>query len=638
MPSRGTAPADNRPAIAADSTRESTGGDARPDTGSRPLAERRPASKQRGPVIDRLVTITLDPGHGGEDPGATGRGGSYEKHVTLAVAKRLQAKIAADPNMRAVLTRESDFFVPLRARVQKARRIQSDLFVSIHADAFARRTEDYRIPGGAQKNTATDSKGGSIGGSYFFAGGYIGAAVTQNNSLYHIPGAEGEEVGTRIDARQTKFSAKGEYRPDSAAIDAIRFWLGATDYKHNELGLADAADPGSDGVRQTFTNREQEGRLEVQFAPVNLRFAALTTAFGVQASHQELTAPSPDDPASPLNGLWDPNRNGRLAGYVFNEFRFSDVTRAQVAARIAQVNLNGTTPSLIPETFDLATDPAAIGPAVQRNLSFTPKSGSIGLIQNLPWGLVASVTGQYVERAPKPAELFSRGGHDATETFDIGNPDLGIETAKSVEAGLRRATGPFRFELTGYYTRFNGFIYRRLTGNTCAEGACIVGDGLELNQAVYSQRDATFRGAEFQFQYDVLPVWNGLFGIEGQYDIVRATFADGSNVPRIPPQRLGGGIYYRDQNWLARVNLLHAFAQNDISAVETPTAGYNRLRAELSYTTRLAGNDGWGAQQVTLGIVGDNLLNEEIRNAAAYNKDEVQLPGLGVRLFANVKY
>ena len=132
------APVEDRPAIAADSTPESTAGDARPETRPRPLAERRPASKQRGPVIDRLVTITLDPGHGGEDPGAVGRGGSYEKHVTLAVAKRLRAKIAADPNMRAVLTRESDFFVPLRARVQKARRIQSDLFVSIHADAFVR--------------------------------------------------------------------------------------------------------------------------------------------------------------------------------------------------------------------------------------------------------------------------------------------------------------------------------------------------------------------------------------------------------------------------------------------------------------------------------------------------------------------
>ena len=509
---------------------------------------------------------------------------------------------------------------------------------AIHADAFARRTEDYAIPGGVQRNTATDSKGGSVGGSYFFTGGFIGAAVTQNNSLYHIPGHEGEEVGTRIDARQTKFSAKGEYRPDAAAIDAIRFWLGVTDYKHNELGLADADDPGSDGIRQTFTNREQEGRLEVQFAPVDLRFAALTTAFGVQGSHQELTAPSPDDPSSPLNGLWDPNRNAKLAGYVFNEFRFSDTTKAQVAARIEHVNLSGTTPSMIPEVFDLEADTGAIGPAMQRNLSFTPKSGSIGVIQNLPWDLVASLTGQYVERAPKPAELFSRGAHDATETFDIGNPNLGIETAKSIEAGLRRATGPLRFELTGYYTKFNGFIYRRLTGNTCEEEACIIGPGLELNQAIYSQRDATFRGAEFQFQYDAVSLWNGTFGIEGQYDIVRATFSDGSNVPRIPPQRVGGGIYYRDANWFARVNLLHAFAQNDVSAVETPTPGYNRLRAELSYTTKLPKTDWWGAQQITLGIVGDNLLNEDIRNSASYNKDEVLMPGLGVRIFANVKY
>ena len=509
---------------------------------------------------------------------------------------------------------------------------------AIHADAFARRTEDYAIPGGTQKNSASDSSGASVGGSYIFTGGFIGAAITQNNSLYHIPGKEGEEVGTRIDARQTKFTAKGEYRPDAAAIDTIRFWLGATDYKHNELGLADAVDLSSDGVRQTFTNKEQEGRVEVQFAPLSLRFAALTTAVGVQASHQELTAPSPDNPGSPINGLWDPNQNAKLAGYIFNELKFSDTTKAQVAARIEHVNLSGSTPSLIPEQFDLNTDPGAIGIATARSLRFTPKSGSIGLIQNLPWDLVASLTGQYVERAPKPAELFSRGGHDATTTFDIGNPDLGIETAKSVEAGLRRATGPFRFELTGYYTRFNGFIYRRLTGNTCDDVSCIAGAGLELNQAIYSQRDATFRGGEFQFQYDVLPVWNGLFGIEGQYDIVRATFADGTNVPRIPPQRVGGGVYYRDSNWFARVNLLHAFAQNDVSGVETPTAGYNRLRAEISYTTKLAKTDWWGAQQVTFGLVGDNLLNADIRNASAYNKDEVLMPGLGVRLFANVKY
>ena len=92
--------------------------------------------KSGKPIVDRLVTIMLDPGHGGEDPGAIGRAGTYEKNVTLEVARRLKARIDAEPNMRAVLTRDSDFFVPLQMRVQKARRVHSDLFLSIHADAW----------------------------------------------------------------------------------------------------------------------------------------------------------------------------------------------------------------------------------------------------------------------------------------------------------------------------------------------------------------------------------------------------------------------------------------------------------------------------------------------------------------------
>ncbi|WP_151448491.1 N-acetylmuramoyl-L-alanine amidase [Lacisediminimonas profundi] len=84
----------------------------------------------------RMITIALDPGHGGEDPGAVGRGGSREKDVVLAIARRLKARIEEQPNMRVLLTRDGDYFVPLHVRVQKARRVQADLFVSIHADAF----------------------------------------------------------------------------------------------------------------------------------------------------------------------------------------------------------------------------------------------------------------------------------------------------------------------------------------------------------------------------------------------------------------------------------------------------------------------------------------------------------------------
>ncbi len=90
--------------------------------------------------FNRLVTIALDPGHGGEDPGAIGRGGSQEKNVVLSIAKRLKAKLEQQPNVRVMLTRDGDYFVPLQVRVQKARRVQADLFVSIHADAFVEPT------------------------------------------------------------------------------------------------------------------------------------------------------------------------------------------------------------------------------------------------------------------------------------------------------------------------------------------------------------------------------------------------------------------------------------------------------------------------------------------------------------------
>ena len=95
-----------------------------------------PFKGQSGAKTDRLVIVALDPGHGGEDPGAVGPGGTREKDVVLQIALRLRDRINAQPNMRAFLTRDSDFFVPLNVRVQKARRVQADLFVSIHADAF----------------------------------------------------------------------------------------------------------------------------------------------------------------------------------------------------------------------------------------------------------------------------------------------------------------------------------------------------------------------------------------------------------------------------------------------------------------------------------------------------------------------
>lgn len=93
---------------------------------------------KQGAVKKRKITIAIDAGHGGEDPGARGAKGSLEKHVTLAIAKKLKKKIDAEPNMRGVLIRNGDYFVSLGGRVKKARKLKADLFVSIHADAFTK--------------------------------------------------------------------------------------------------------------------------------------------------------------------------------------------------------------------------------------------------------------------------------------------------------------------------------------------------------------------------------------------------------------------------------------------------------------------------------------------------------------------
>ncbi|WP_341645340.1 N-acetylmuramoyl-L-alanine amidase [Thauera sp. SDU_THAU2] len=130
--------------IMKDSPLDAAAGDTAQSSSQASTANTRPAPQQPStarrtePAVKRLYTVVLDPGHGGEDPGAIGRAGSYEKNVTLSIARRLKRKIDAEPNMRAVLTRDGDYFVPLGQRVARARKVRADLFVSIHADAFVK--------------------------------------------------------------------------------------------------------------------------------------------------------------------------------------------------------------------------------------------------------------------------------------------------------------------------------------------------------------------------------------------------------------------------------------------------------------------------------------------------------------------
>jgi N-acetylmuramoyl-L-alanine amidase len=125
--------------------------------------ENSPTSSPSKKKTDRLIIVALDPGHGGEDPGAIGPGGTREKDVVLQIALRLRERINQQPNMRAFLTRDADFFVPLNVRVQKARSVKADLFISLHADAFF-----TAAPAGASV-FALSAKGASSGAARWLA-------------------------------------------------------------------------------------------------------------------------------------------------------------------------------------------------------------------------------------------------------------------------------------------------------------------------------------------------------------------------------------------------------------------------------------------------------------------------------------
>jgi iron complex outermembrane receptor protein len=491
---------------------------------------------------------------------------------------------------------------------------------AVHADAFERHAGDYDTPAGKQFNTFVDSSGFAVGASAVGLDGFFGVAFSRYNSLYGIPGKDAIDARTRIDMQQDKIQSRGEWRVRDYGIEAIRFWFGSSDYAHNEIGF----EAGPPEIGSRFTNKENEGRIEIQHLPVKTAFGVLTGAVGTQFGQRKLVATSFEG-----DSLLEPARTNNIAAFWFEELQVTKRLRLQAAARIEQTRVDGS-------GLDLSDPLSPV--AVAGEKTFRPISASAGILYELPLGVVARLTGQYVERAPADAELFSKGVHEATETFEIGNPFLTKEKAQTVELGFRKANGPFRFDASVYHTQFDGFIFKQRTGLVCDETLASCGSGTELNQILFQQRDATFTGAELQAQLDIASIWRGVWGIDGQYDFVRARFdgAQGGNVPSIPPHRAGAGNYYRDPNWFARVGFLHAFDQNKIGDDETATDGYTLLNADLAYTFKL-NSQGSVIPEMTIGLKGENLLDDDVRNHVSFLKDEVLQPGRTIRLYGIVK-
>ncbi len=467
---------------------------------------------------------------------------------------------------------------------------------AFHGDGFVRHASDYGIPDGTQVNSFSQGDGFSAGSSYFFGGSHIGAGVVHYDSKYGIPSDT-----TWIDMHQTKGMLRSSFAVGSGAFQTLTVDGGYGDYNHKERN--------PDGsTNSTFLDKEWDARGEGIFGQMGPVSGA---ALGVQLQHRDYSALGAD--ASYLL----PTTTKTGAAFGFAEAPLSDHSHLEAGMRVEQVKVQGTPAS------EVLTD-----------LTFTPVSGSVGLVYDVSKQVGLGLMLTSAARAPAQTELFAQGPHDGPGTYEIGNPALKEERANSLEGTLRLRYSAVRVDASLWMARFSNYIYGDLTGSTCDEaGICVPNDILEFKQLLYQQADATFRGAETTVTVPLLAdAGSGKLDFLVLGDYVHATFNSGGYVPRIPPWHAGGGLRWSRAELYSGVTVKYSAAQDETGAGQTPTAGFTNVDAYLGWESKRPGVN------FDLTLIGHNLTDSTQHNAIAINQAVVTLPGRDIRVVARIMF
>ena len=456
--------------------------------------------------------------------------------------------------------------------------------IAIHADAYVRKSNDLNIPGfavsnrkaladgtlqtnsGTLKNSSATSNGGALGASLTLDNGYLGASYSGFNSNY---GTVAEE-NVRIDMKSQRWDIAYEFNELSSVINRVKFRLAHTDYQHQEI------DTGVAGT--TFKNSGIEGSLEAGHAKIG----NISGVVGLQFQNTSFEALGAE--------AFVPSTNTQSkALYLYEElpvdqFKFS---------------LGGRTES---NTVDAGA--WSKNSSIQ-NASFNPTSYALGGLYTFTpnWSLANNLS--HNERAPSYFELYANGAHLATGQYEVGNPNFSLERSNGIDAQIRWKDGKNSFSAGPYYTKFSSFIGLLNTGSI------VTVQCQPLQEAKFTEVAASFTGFETEGKFNL----NDNIDLKLTGDYVRATnLTSGEALPRIAPLRLSAGLQYQKNTLGARLNVLHAFAQERIAANELATNGYTNVGAMVTYKLPTKIN-------VELFAKANNLLNQDIRDSASFLKD-----------------
>lgn len=484
----------------------------------------------------------------------------------------------------------------------------------LHAEGSQRDSDDYRAPkkGTTYVNsTFSESTNGGVGASWVTDKGYVGLAYSYREDEYGLPGHshdyeachphgstlhcgdhdhEGHDHehshdhghAATVDLKSERYDLRGEYRDPFAGISKIRFRSSYTDYRHHELD--------GDEVSTRFTNKGHESRVELEHNP----FWGMHGVVGIQHSDTTFGA----------TGLeaFLPTVDTRTTGlFLVEHFELNDQWHFEAGARhewLKHTPVNDT--------------------RGRPGYDNTASSFSAAAIWSFTDELSLTFNASRSQRLPHAQELYARGVHLATNTYECGlvahpltcggaenNTPISRETAQNFELMLRGEYDKLSFNASAYVNNVDNYTYARTL------------DRYEDFRLIkYTQGNARFRGFEGEVDY----AFTDAFSATMFADQVTAKLSDGGgNLPRIAPRRVGTRLNYVDGSFSGELEYTRVGGQKKVAAFEQTTPSYNLVGMSLAYTMP----DGRGRFFVR----GDNLLDKLIWNHTSFLAHTVPMPG-----------
>ena len=479
--------------------------------------------------------------------------------------------------------------------------------IVFHVDGFKRRSGDIGIPGFARTAdlrdsepldypepkgrlpwSDTDNSNLTLGSSYVFSKGFVGAAVSEYDTRYGVPNGEPD---VSIDATRRRVDVRAGVRDVGDVIESVIARAGLVSYDHTEY---QRSDPGTRFNQDSF-----DSRLDVTHKEIH----SLRGTWGVQVQGATFEAIGEE-------AFQPPTDTGIYSAFGLEELLVRDDLTWQLGGRLDWNNTSTT-------GFEA-------GGTDNFNVDQTTLSQSTGVVWDVTPDYAAALSVAHTERAPTGQELFADGPHIATGAYEIGDQNLGIERSIGTDLTLRKKEGVVRGFIGGFFNRYWNYISLNPTG---AE---------EDNLPVYTFQavNADFIGFESQVALFVRDRAGEELSFDIQPDYVWARDRNNDEyLPRIPPFRLQiGSTYYNKDICRIRLEAQQVFSQRNTADYETSTDSYTMLN--LYVTKELPSI----MRNLEVFARGTNLLSEKARNHTSFIKDVAPLPGASAMVGLRIRF